>query len=79
MKIIGKMKGEIKCKRFYLDGVIIKDVCPTCGFENEFSNKYLSYPRAGEINMIHLGCEECDTLWSKGIKLDVVLAHNERI
>jgi len=73
-KIEGTVEGaSIDVKRFYLPGVVIKDVCPKCGapWEHDFGSRYLSYPTVGARVNAGGYCQECDHEWEVMVVLKV--------
>lgn len=52
---------EIDVKRFYMPGVVVKDVCKDCGGEAviELDEIYLSYPTANALVDVKLHCAAC--------------------
>lgn len=60
-------KGMELSKRFRLEGVVIEDICPTCGEEIslDLRDDYLSYPQTGIPIERVLWCRLCD---EKGIE-----------
>lgn len=72
LKIIGQPKGEIDVKRFYLEGLEMKIICPNCNYEYDF-NDYLSYPNVNIPININCYCNECENEWKEKIILKVNL------
>lgn len=71
MKIVGnaEFKGEIDCKRFYLSGITLKDVCPKCDTEWKQEGYQLSYPSTDENLKIYLYCDNCNCEWLRYLRL----------
>lgn len=82
--IAGKASGPTDTKRFYLPGVTIESLCPTCNEMQgvDFGSDYLSYPYIGKPFDLDFYCYECDNAglggeWSVRCILDVTLRLEE--
>lgn len=66
---------EIDCKRFYMPGTTISDICPKCGHEqeNDLGDQYLGHPTANGVDKYGFYCHKCEHEWSKKVILRVVL------
>jgi hypothetical protein len=62
-------------KRFGLPGVKLEGVCPKCQapFSRDFTDQYLSYPRANETIQVGLYCGPCEHEWEVPMRLRVTL------
>ena len=72
--IVGKPKGPIDVKRFYLPGVEIKEDCPSCGAhcDQDLDKQYMNYYFNERI--VEFGyCQECDYVWERKFILEVTL------
>lgn len=72
--IEGAATGDIDVKRFYLPGVVIKDICK-CGSEmvKDMKKDYFSYPAWGVPEDLHLYCRDCNTETKVKIKISCKL------
>ncbi len=62
------MKKIVECavdlsgiKRCYIEGVLVKIDCPTCGEKMVYdsSGDYLSYPETGKPESVYIVCDHC--------------------
>jgi hypothetical protein len=62
-------------KRFYVPGAVLTGACPKCGgtYEHDFSESYLSYPRANAPESFTCYCTLCDHEWVVRLQLNVQL------
>lgn len=80
-KIIGKAKGELDVKRFYIPGVKIESKCPKCGtkYVKDLERDYFFEPSVNQPQDFHFECEKevpknkggirCDSLQGRDIYL----------
>lgn len=61
-KVVGKITGEIDCKRTYLPGLTIVIPCKNCGrkIHIDMKSNYLSYPVPGQVKTIAGSCQSCE-------------------
>jgi hypothetical protein len=66
---------QIDCKRFYIKGLVVTTICPSCNQELIFdgNNDYLSYPDVNKTTNIHFYCNECDNKTSVKVKLKILV------
>ena len=66
MKIIGKPKGEINVKRFYISGVKITGKCCHCdeNIYQDLDGDGISYPLLNKDYIYTLICDNCqESMW----------------
>jgi len=66
LKMKVKKGTEINVKRFYIDGVVLKEICPECGkiLTTNLEEQYLSYPVIEMPEEIAFYCDDCDEYYN---------------